>query len=199
MAPAESTAARERLLDVAEELFAAKGFDSVTLRDIGSRLGLTHASIYYHFPGGKEDLFAEVMERNIRRHGEGLDRMINAGGVRLRGKLRGAASWLVSQPPMDLLRLAQTDLKVLEPAKARRIMDLVYELMMKRIEDEIAAAESRGEVGPCDAGLLAGGIVGMVESLHTVPLLIVGRKREDMAFDLIEVLLKGIDYREGGT
>ena len=183
-------------MDAAELLFARKGHDSVTLRDISSALGLTHASLYYHFPGGKDELFAEVMERNLRRHGEGLSAALRAGGPQLRGKLEGAALWFLSQPPMDLIRMAQTDLAALSPERARRIMDLVYELILRRLQDEFEASRSSGEIGPCDPGLLAGALLGLVESLHSVPVEIVGRDRMDMARELIGVLLKGIDYEE---
>jgi AcrR family transcriptional regulator len=198
MSGEDPVAARVRVLDAAESLFAAKGFDSVTLRDIASSIGLTHAALYYHFPGGKEALFAEVMERNIRRHGEGLAAAIAAGGASLRGKLRGVASWLLSQPPMDLIRLARNDLMALRPEAARRLMELIYELILKRIQGLLEASRESGEVGACDPGLLAGGLLGLVESLHSVPVAIVKRDLYGMACELIDVVLKGIDYREGG-
>src|SRR5512145_3236714 len=103
--------ARTRILDFAEELFMKRGFSSVTLRDISVPLGLNHSSLYHHFPGGKEELFAEVLERNIRRHGEGLTAAMASSDGSLRGKLRGVAAWLLSQPPMDLLRMVKSDLK----------------------------------------------------------------------------------------
>jgi TetR/AcrR family transcriptional regulator, cholesterol catabolism regulator len=187
---------RSRILDSAEGLFAHRGFDSVTLRDIAAPLGLRHASLYYHFPAGKEELFAEVMERNIRRHGAGLAAAIEAGGTRLRGKLRGAAGWFLSQAPIDLIRMAESDLKALDPKAARKLMELVYELILGRLQRTIEDSRASGEVGPCDAGLLAGGILGMVESLHSVPVAIVGRERYAMGCELIDVILKGIDYEE---
>jgi AcrR family transcriptional regulator len=194
---AKATGSRERILETAERLFGARGYEAVTLRDIALPLGLTHASLYYHFPGGKEELFAEVMERNVRRHGAGLAAAIEAGGLHLRGKLRGAAAWLISQPPMDLIRMVDVDLKRMRPEAAARITRLVYELVLRAVQDPIERAATSGEVGVCDAGLLAGGIVGMVESLHTVPVGIVRRDRLAMAEDLLEVILRGIGYREG--
>jgi TetR/AcrR family transcriptional regulator, cholesterol catabolism regulator len=188
--------ARNRVLDAAERLFTSKGFDSVTLRDVSLPLGLTHSALYYHFPGGKEELFAEVMERNIKRHGEGLAAAMVVG--ELRAKLRGAASWLLSQPPMDLIRMAESDFAALPPPAARRLSDLVYELILLRIQRAIEEAHSAGEVGECKPGLLAGALFGMVENLFSVPVEIVGRERYEMACDLIDVILKGIDYREGG-
>jgi TetR/AcrR family transcriptional regulator, cholesterol catabolism regulator len=178
-------------------LFAGKGFDSVTLRDVAVPLGLTHSAIYYHFPGGKEELFAEVMERNFKRHGEGLTAAME-GGSDLRAKLRGMASWFLGQPPMDLIRMSETDLPALPPATERALMELVYELVFVPIQRAIEAAREAGEVGDCNPGLLAGALVGMVESLFAVPVEVVGRDRRAMACDLIDVILKGIDFREGG-
>jgi AcrR family transcriptional regulator len=188
-----SSEARIRILDSAELLFAGKGFDSVTLRDISLPLGLTHSALYYHFPGGKEELFAEVMERNIRRHGAGLSAAIE-GASDLRGKLRAAAGWLLSQPPMDLIRMAENDLKALKPEAARRLMDLLYEQILMRLQRVLEDARASGEVGDCNPGLLAGGLVGLIESLFSVPVNIVGRDRYSMACDLIDVILKGIDF-----
>jgi len=185
---------RLRILDAAELLFAGKGFDSVTLRDIALPLGLTHSALYYHFPGGKEELFAEVMERNILRHGVGLAAALDASAD-LRGKLRAAAGWLLSQPPMDLIRMAETDLKALEPEAARRLMDLLYEQLLMRLQRVLEEARDSGEAGDCKPGLLAGGIVGLGESLFSVPVSIVGRDRYSMACDLIDVILKGIEYK----
>lgn len=193
--------ARERLMDAAEALFAPKGIAAVTLRDIAAALGLTHASLYYHFPGGKEELFAAVTERSILRHGEGLRSSMESGGPSIRGKLRGAAAWLLSQPAMDLIRMAETDMPALPPETSRRLMGLVYRELILRLQRELDAAVRSGELGPgTDSGLVAGALVGLVESLHSTPpeALSPGRGRLEMARDLIDIVLKGLDFHEGG-
>ncbi|QIB65462.1 TetR/AcrR family transcriptional regulator [Kineobactrum salinum] len=53
---------RERILDVAEELFALHGYDGVTLRQIATGAGVDVALASYHF-GKKLDLFNAVFER----------------------------------------------------------------------------------------------------------------------------------------
>lgn len=53
---------RERLLDVAEELFAEKGFHGTSVRDITEHAGMRLAAVNYHF-GTKEELFRDVMLR----------------------------------------------------------------------------------------------------------------------------------------
>jgi len=198
--PLEPTLARERLLDAAERVFSRKGFTATTLRDISSALGLSHASLYYHFPAGKEDLFAAVTERNILRHGAGLKAAMDAGGPGIRGKLQGAAGWLLGQAPLDLIRMAESDMPALKPEVAHRLMDLLYEQMILRLRNALQAAIDAGELGAAtDAGLIAGAFIGFVESLHSVPDFAVRRSREAMANELIDVILKGLDYTRGGT
>ncbi|TGD75781.1 TetR/AcrR family transcriptional regulator [Mangrovimicrobium sediminis] len=52
----------ERILDVAEELFALHGYDGVTLRQIATGAGVDVALANYHF-GKKLDLFRAVFDR----------------------------------------------------------------------------------------------------------------------------------------
>ena len=52
----------ERILDVAEELFAMHGYDGVTLRQIATKAGVDVALANYHF-GKKLDLFNAVFQR----------------------------------------------------------------------------------------------------------------------------------------
>jgi AcrR family transcriptional regulator len=54
----------ERILDVAEEIFAERGYAGATLRDVATRAGLRTPSLYNHFPS-KESLYAAVLERGI--------------------------------------------------------------------------------------------------------------------------------------
>ena len=59
----KSTSPRsERILDVAEELFAVHGYDGVTLRQIANGADVDVALASYHF-GKKLDLFNAVFER----------------------------------------------------------------------------------------------------------------------------------------
>ncbi len=55
---------RERILDAAEALFARRGFDGVTVRQIMGEAGADVALAYYHFKS-KRDLFDAVLLRRV--------------------------------------------------------------------------------------------------------------------------------------
>jgi AcrR family transcriptional regulator len=65
---------RERILDVALELFNEQGYDKTSLREIAERLDITKAALYYHFER-KADI---LLELHLRLHDLGrglLDRL----------------------------------------------------------------------------------------------------------------------------
>jgi AcrR family transcriptional regulator len=55
---------RERILDAAEHLFAERGFDGTSIRDVTAEAGVNLAAVHYHF-GSKEDLLRAVLERVV--------------------------------------------------------------------------------------------------------------------------------------
>ena len=58
----EAEARREEILDAAERLFAAKGFDNTSTGDILDAVGIARGTLYYHFKS-KEDILDGVIQR----------------------------------------------------------------------------------------------------------------------------------------
>ncbi|MET8753902.1 helix-turn-helix domain-containing protein [Streptomyces sp. NPDC004667] len=56
---------RQRIQDVALELFAEQGYEKTSLREIAERLDVTKAALYYHFKT-KEDIIISVFEDSTR-------------------------------------------------------------------------------------------------------------------------------------
>jgi TetR/AcrR family transcriptional regulator, repressor for neighboring sulfatase len=51
------------ILDAAEELFSADGFEAVTVRAIAARAGVSHALVHRYL-GSKAEIFRAILERN---------------------------------------------------------------------------------------------------------------------------------------
>ncbi|SDQ67595.1 TetR/AcrR family transcriptional regulator [Quadrisphaera sp. DSM 44207] len=56
---------REQLLDVGRTLFADKGFEGASVEEIAARAQVSKPVVYEHF-GGKEGLYAVVVDREVR-------------------------------------------------------------------------------------------------------------------------------------
>ncbi|MGW4033347.1 TetR family transcriptional regulator [Streptomyces sp. NPDC004838] len=57
---------REQLLDIGRALFADKGFEGTSVEEIAAKAGVSKPVVYEHF-GGKEGLYAVVVDRETRR------------------------------------------------------------------------------------------------------------------------------------
>jgi AcrR family transcriptional regulator len=66
---------RERILDVALDLFTEQGYDGTSLRQIAEQLGVTKAALYYHFES-KEDI---LMALHLRLHEFGKGALVQMG------------------------------------------------------------------------------------------------------------------------
>jgi TetR/AcrR family transcriptional repressor of nem operon len=73
------------ILDAAEALAQTRGYNGFSYADVAARLGVTKASLHYHFPS-KAELGRALIERYHRSFGNALD-SINRGTSEPRKKL----------------------------------------------------------------------------------------------------------------
>ncbi len=52
---------KQRILDVARDLFTSQGVQRTSLQDIADRLGITKPALYYHFPS-RDDLVRSIVQ-----------------------------------------------------------------------------------------------------------------------------------------
>ncbi|WP_309646201.1 TetR/AcrR family transcriptional regulator [Phenylobacterium sp.] len=82
---------RERLCEVAEKLFAEKGPDAVTMRQLAAELGVSPMTPYRYFTD-KEDILAAVRTNGFNRFADALEgAYASAKGVRAKGAAVGEA------------------------------------------------------------------------------------------------------------
>ncbi|MBI2276467.1 MAG: TetR/AcrR family transcriptional regulator [Dechloromonas sp.] len=85
MAEVRSVDTRERILDAAEHLFMAHGYEGTSMRQITGDAGVNLAAVNYHF-GSKESLMQEVFRRRLDWLNEERMRVLNDMEAEAAGK-----------------------------------------------------------------------------------------------------------------
>jgi AcrR family transcriptional regulator len=65
----------ERALDATFDEVAARGLAALTVEAVATRAGTSRATLYRHFPGGRDELVARTVRREVRRF---FDRVLEA-------------------------------------------------------------------------------------------------------------------------
>ncbi len=157
--------ATERVLDIAERLLMVKGYAATSLRDIAEAAGIRQASLYYHFPEGKEQLYVAVVERVFNRHRLGMEQAVADAPSHLYGQLQAIADWFGNQPPVNFLGMMYADLPALSPAGVRRVSQSAFRTMFGPLRTLFAEAAARGEARPHNPDLMAGFYVALLDGI----------------------------------
>lgn len=185
--------ARDRVLDAAEALFAENAYKTVTLQDIADTLDIRQASLYYHFPDGKEQLFVAVAERSFERHHAGIEAALAEAGSDLRTQLHAVGYWFSSQPPIHMLGMMHADMPALSDAHRERLMDAAYRCIFLPIRQMFVDAQERGEVRDINPNLLTGSFLALVDGVSFAGESLTGTpSRPVMANVIVSLLLDGI-------
>src|SRR4051794_11286372 len=80
--PRSHASLRDQIRDTARELFAREGYDSVSMRRIGSEVGCSPMAIYRHYEN-KEELLLSICEETFQHMIRLLDETRKGPGTRL--------------------------------------------------------------------------------------------------------------------
>lgn len=198
-APKEKSGdSKARLQAVAAELFAEKGYDAVSIRQIARNAGLNISLVSYYF-GGKEGLYRAVVENTFAPVLELFKQERETGGTveeRLRTFAHSLATLHRSHP--GPLRLLQRELAApsfyfgtLVGETAPAILSRISRLFAQGIE----AGEFRRDVTPVNATMAFLGMLNFYFVVRPMRELVVGGGEElDRQFidDALRVFFRGV-------
>jgi len=197
---------RERLLDVAEELFSEHGFEGTSIRDLASAAGCNIASVNYYF-GGKEKLYEGV----FRRH------LIPMTDIRI-ASIDKVMTQSNGKPELDVLLRAFAH-AFIEPltdeAKASRFMKLMIREMIDNhlpsdlfVKDVVMPTMSTMQTGLVKAcpgldeakvPLIVHSVIGqLVQAVHNERMLEQAKDAEIPKFDLTKMIDHIVKFSAAG-
>jgi AcrR family transcriptional regulator len=148
---------REQLIGVARGLFAERGFEGSAIEEVASRAAVSKPVVYEHF-GGKEGLYAVVVDREVTRLLAMMRQSLTAGTSR--ELLEQAAIALldyIEQHP-EGFRILVRDSPIGTSASFQSIIGDVA----TRVEGILVDAFTRRGLDPNTAPMYAQMLVGMV-------------------------------------
>lgn len=190
-----ATDTKQRVLDAAEQLFMERGYSAITLRDIAGALDIKQASLYYHFPDGKEQLFIAVVERVFARHRAAIDSAVSQARPNLASQLRAILLGFLQQPPMNLTGLMHADMPVLSPAGRERLTKCAFDSIFAPLREVFAAAQKSNEIRGVDLDIITGAYLSIIDGLRFRQTQRNPMSVEFMAEQLVEVLINGLKHR----
>ena len=165
----ESSDRRDHILDVAERLFADRGFAATSMRQIANAAGVNVATLYYHCDN-KEHLFLALHERVIATMAAIVSEALSEGRdfLQLAEKLMDSVVDFLARNPAICRLLVRSDLGELNTVRgsirstSRPLYQLVY--------GELKHRADRGEIRRVDPATFLAGATGaifyMLMALH---------------------------------
>jgi AcrR family transcriptional regulator len=153
-----AAARRAQLIEVGRSVFAKRGYEATSVEEIAERARVSKPIVYEHF-GGKEGLYAVVVDREMEHVVTSIAESISSGTPRERIE-RAALAFLtyVKEQP-DGFAVLSRDAPV---GSGRGGMSGLLNDVAERVGDVFAAAFKQAGYDPKVAPVYAHALVGMV-------------------------------------
>jgi AcrR family transcriptional regulator len=195
--PAGDRETRQQILDAARELFLARGYKGVSMKEVAEEVQVTSAALYYHFPGGKQELFFCIIQMMLEEWTRGA-LLATTQEHGLRARLTRLTQYLLTLP-IDRFSILARDIheNVLDRDTRRVALEQLQDVFVQHVTDLFQQAIDAGEIGQeIPATVLATIYEGMsISLLRSQHLALGGTEHYDagqLAGFVVSVLLKGI-------
>jgi Transcriptional regulator len=187
-----ATQRREQLISIGRELFAERGFDAASIEEVAARAKVSKPVVYEHF-GGKEGLYAVVVDREVRAI---LDRITTAlTGGHPRELLEQAALALLDyiEAETDGFRVLVRESPVMS---AGGNFSSVLNDIAHQVEHILGAEFKARDYDPRLAELYSQALVGMVALTGRWWLEVRKPRKETVAAHLVNLAWNGLSHLE---
>jgi AcrR family transcriptional regulator len=183
---------REQLITIARGLFAQKGYEATSVEEIAHRAEVSKPVVYEHF-GGKEGLYAVVVDREVRALLDGVTGALTAG--RAHELVEQAALALLDyvENNADGFRILVRDSPV--GSSTGSFISILSDVAT-RVEHILAEEFKRRDLEPKNAPMYAQMLVGMVALTGQWWLDARKPKKQDVAAHLVNLAWNGLSGLE---
>ena len=188
---------RNKLISIATRLFAERGLNGVSIRELSKTAGVSISMISYYF-GGKEGLYSSVLQEQF----SGFEHIeeINKADSEALSKIEAYIRWIIVRHRNNpyLLRFYTSELTnptqffslIVQPAIGK-----VIQILVQIIEEGISKNKFRKDLNPVDTVLAMAGMVNyyFLSTLATQGLITHSPERDEVLIKhYMDIFTKGI-------
>ncbi|MBF2063843.1 MAG: TetR/AcrR family transcriptional regulator [Calothrix sp. C42_A2020_038] len=193
--PPSEAQTRNRILQAAQRLFAAQGFDGTTTRDLAQAAGVAEGTLFRHFPNKKAILVEVATQGWIEILTDLLTELSEMGSYKAVAQVMRRRMWNMHKNA-DMMRVCFMEAQF-HPDLRERIQHEVIEKMTDVAEAFFQEAMDKGIYRKMDANLVAKVFLGMfavagfsnqtITSPNASP-----QEMQSMAEGLADIFLNGV-------
>jgi AcrR family transcriptional regulator len=187
-----ATQRREQLIAIGRQLFAERGFDATSIEEVAARAKVSKPVVYEHF-GGKEGLYAVVVDREVRAILQRITTALTAGHPR--ELLEQAALSLLDyiEEETDGFRVLVRESPVISTSNS---FSSVLNDIAHQVEHILGAEFKTRDYDPRLAELYSQALVGMVALTGRWWLEVRKPRKETVAAHLVNLAWNGLSHLE---
>jgi len=185
----------EKILSTARRLFVQQGYTATSMRQVAEAAGIGKATIYHHFPD-KQSIVMALLQRNIARMDEALQRVHAEGDPRRRIQVAAEVSIDFLFESVDILQVARREIPGGRDQMQTGFADFFQEYM-DLLVDAIQRGIEQGIFRPVDPVATARVLMTMIQGTFAMAYLINERAKtpQQAAAALLDVYFQGLDAR----
>jgi TetR/AcrR family fatty acid metabolism transcriptional regulator len=192
-------ARRTQILDAATKVFAEKGFQRSTVRDVAKQAGIADGTIYLYFEN-KSALILGILDRlnETERRSEDLGRIAEADFRQFMLAYLQRRYQVFAEQGFDSLRAVLPEI-LSNPEVREQYMQQIIEPTYKISEQHLAAMIGEGKVRPLDVALMSRVLSATTFGLLTLWVLgdpVVRDRWDEIAEIVTAITLDGIAIRD---
>lgn len=186
---------KDKIFATAAHLFAQKGYNGVSMREISEQSGVTKPTIYYYF-GSKEGIYEELIETGMQYVISSFERIVQIEASAKEKLVMMTKTFF--QISIDAPEFSKFFMTIVTPLSDNEIVDKFKRKMKHQgnaIMSVIEQGVESGEFGVSAKPELAAQIIGGVwqhfiwQQLSTKKIVLT----DDLAEEIIELLFKGLN------
>ena len=178
---------KQLALDKMASLIQKNGYNGASMNAVAKEIGIRKASLYHHFPEGKEQLVTEMLERMIDFHAHGYQNAIDSGST-VQARLEALIRFNLAESS-ELSHVISDSLRFLQQQRQDHLGALFMNSQYLRVKQVLEDGVNANELREHDTALSTWMFLSLMGEMGALEEYI---SREDFPSRLVAMFLKGL-------